>query len=674
MLDAMVRLGRMLMNRGGDQNSIDMLVQPMPSVTGKDPCVMLVNIDTINGRLEFIPIECHTSDQDRLATELAWVGNAAGANSPQWTATTNSLRYLLSQTMINLQGMLREGSPLRSKLTGIREDWMVDLGPQQGHEERYRYVLDMERLTYVPAEHWRSIIEEGSTGPDQAIRAKDFVVNLEKEVLRLSALSANRVHLWSLCIDRERVVDDPDYRELVIRDKIQTVFEEASLGRCSSCGLPGDVTPNFTRMKFKYYNTDKISFASSVDKKRFGRNMSLCPTCYSALLAAEAFVHGKMRSRIGHLRFYVIPEILGHIPHDLDPQDWSTCVLNQVESTINFESVANLEDRMKLDQSAFEHLGYVVNLLFHVWNNAELRLYNLVRDVPNTRFNRLRTAFRHSEIAANVLLGPRSANEAIRWRFDFNALYHLIPVTRSNRSEEYRRVLQLFDALLTGQAISYRTLMESFCRLIEIRRFGRYAATNVPAPKAGFEITRLADDVLLANIVLFMLQDLGQLDGAPLMREESKVEENRSPESADAFLQQVGYRASQEALFWLGDAVANVATAQWNNNLDSMPVLEKINYRGLSAADVIRLVGKVEEAFQQYKLFTFGADSLFRMHVAFAQSLETTPLRWKPEYRLTDEEAVFYIMSGFAYRRKQILSRGRKESSDPKPAAEVQNA
>lgn len=669
MLDAMVKLGKMLLE-SGDGDQLTTLVQPAPPVTGKEPKVVLLDIDTVNHKMDLRPFPCNDSDRARWARELLWVGNAYGAAAPQWTATTNSLRYLLSQTIVNLLGKLPEDSSLYQRLDEVRKNEMMDLGPQSAAAERYRYVLDVERLLSMSSEKWQALLTSVRLEPNGPIHAKNLVPNLEKEVLSVCGISSNSVVLWSLCVNGQRIVDDPDYQKLIIQDKIQSVFDDAAPGRCSSCGVEGDVTPNFTRMKFKYYNTDKISFASAVDRKRFNRNLSLCSNCYTALLSAEAYVHGQMRSRIGHLRFYVIPELLGLAPKEFSARQMSDKILEQVNSMVNFRQISNLEDI--LDRQTKGSLGYVVNLLFHEWNNAELRLYNLVRDVPVGKIRQLRIAFRRCDGRAERLFGPRSTNDAIRWTPDFDALYHLIPVNRSNRSSEYRRLLQIFDALLTGQAVSYQTLMTSFCQLIEIRRFGRYETTNVLKPKAGMEISHLMNDMLMANVVLSFLLDLGQLADAPLKREELEMGTGIRPD-ADAFLQTVGYRPSQEALFWLGACVANIATAQWSNELKSMPILEKINYRGMSAGDVVRLVGKVEEAIRQYKLFRSTSENLFRMHVAFAQALDAaaSPPSWKAAYRLTDEEAVFYVMSGFAYHRKQILSRSRKDKSDVETGIET---
>ncbi|WP_206918466.1 type I-B CRISPR-associated protein Cas8b/Csh1 [Alicyclobacillus suci] len=671
MLDAMVRLGRMLVRGEGDENLLQSLIQPMPNVSEKEPYAVFVNLDTEACRLEFRTQQCRESDREQIAQEWLWIGNAAGPNSRQWTATTKSLGYLLSQTLVNLHRMLPASSTLKAELGDLLAQFVVDLGPQPRSEERYRYVLDVVQLGVLPSEDWEALAASCRAKSDGFIQGKTFIPKLTNAVMKAAnpKLAKDCIPLWTFCIDGRQVTDHPDYRQLVLRDRVKGVFDDGAQGVCSACGAEALVTPNFTRMKFKYYNTDKISFASGVNKKQFHRNLVLCQSCYQALLAAEAFVDGQMCTRIGHLQFYVIPEIFGAV-EDVSVWEWTELVTRSVQSVLNFESVATLEDEMELIREKFENLGYVVNLLFHVQNYSELRLYNLVRDVPKTRFHVLRRTFRdYGRLAIDLLGVP--ASESKYWVPDFRALYRLIPVTQTNRAQEYRRMLQLFDALLTGQAISYRTLMESFCRLIQIHRFGRYAATNVSAPRAGYELSQLTNDVLLANVILSMLQELGQLAGAPFKREGIDVERD-TPLDGDAFLQEVGYRPAQEALFWLGAAIASVANAQRNNRLDSMPVLEKINYRGMNASDIIRLVGKVEEAFQQYKLFNWPKESnvLFRMHLAFAQVLETNPPRWKPEHRLTDEEAVFYILSGLAFRRRQFFGKRNKETlSTDEPSA-----
>ncbi|PWI57010.1 type I-B CRISPR-associated protein Cas8b/Csh1 [Sulfoacidibacillus thermotolerans] len=670
MLEAMVQLGRLLGRKSGESDT-EALVKPMPNLVGKGKrFVVEMNIDTVRGKLTFTPIECEPADKIRLAKELLWIGNADGAASLQWTATTQNLSYLLSQTIPNLFRILPENSEVRDWLNPVLHSLMVDLGPQKkGSEERYRHILDLSRLSNIPSAEWENLLDKTRDQSDHSIRAKELVPELEKMVLQREGYSLSQVYLFTLLLDGKRVVDHPDYRALVMRNKVEAVFEDAQAGRCSACGKSGTVTSNLTRMKFKYYNTDKMSFASGVDKKRFDRNLSLCSSCYTACLAAEPFVMGHMSSRIGHLRFYVIPEIFGPVSDELDPYRWNRRAWNQVQSALNFKEIAELEDELALEQSVYEQ-GYVVNLLFHVWNNAELRLFNLVRDVPKTRFETIQEGFQRADRIAKLMLGPRSNNEQWNWRPDFNTIYHLIPVSRSNKTQEYRRVLQVFDAILTGQPVSYKLLMQSFAKLIEIRRFGRYDATNVEEPKAGYELARLTDDVLMANIVLFSLQDLGQLaTDSPMKRRDGHLDTNHDvvneKVNPEMFLETVGYKASHEALFWLGAAIASVATAQQKNGLDTMPVLEKINYRGMNAGDVVRLVGKIEDAFRQYKLFGSGADTLFRMHTAFAAALDTaaSPLRWKKEYSMTDEEAVFYILSGFAVKRKEILSHRRKDTT-----------
>jgi CRISPR-associated protein Csh1 len=54
-------------------------------------------------------------------------------------------------------------------------------------------------------------------------------------------------------------------------------------GICSLCGSIGKVTANTKELKFKYYNTDKSSFASNMNGSYFKKNLSLCSNCYNNL-------------------------------------------------------------------------------------------------------------------------------------------------------------------------------------------------------------------------------------------------------------------------------------------------------------------------------------------------------------------------------------------------------
>ena len=678
MLDAMVEIGRLLHQTGG-VGELEGYVQPMPASVGKgERFVLALNIDTSKAKVEFKPYRCEPSDRERLASRWLWIGNADGANSPQWTATTQNLPYLLSQTVVNLKGMLSGESVLHDTLAHVQKVFMVDLGPQPGAERRFRYVLNLPMLLDDVAQSEWDASCEAARDSNGVIRGKALIPQITQLAWadrQLRNYSQRTVLLFSLCIDDNPIVKDPEYRKLVVRNKIDAVFGDGVNGVCTVCGSETSVTANMTRMKFKYYNTDKISFANGIDARRFGNNVSLCRSCYTAYLMAEPYVSRRLKSKVGHLRFFIIPEVLSSSSQPLsNPDVWADYISNQVQSAINFAGLAHLEEDLRTSQAYGEIMSYAVNLLFYQWNNAELRLFGLIRDVPQTRLVYLQQVFARVAQTTIGILGARSPTGNVNWYPDFNALYHLIPVNQSNQKAEYRRLLQVFDAILTDRPVSYAMLIHSFCQLIQIRRYGHYVGTTVNAPSEGQELNQLVDDILMANVVFMGLQELKQLGDSPLRQREVEAMGMNTGNAVDAqaFLDKVGYRPSHEALYWLGVAMAQVARAQWNNDLKSLPILEAISYRGMNASAVMRLVAKVEEACRQYRLMDDEADTLFRMHVAFAEALDTTPsTRWNRECPVSDEEAVFYIMSGFAVKRKAILSSGKQSKRSDENTAPV---
>ena len=699
MLDAMVRLGDALQS-ANDGDSLSSLVQPLPAKQGKGDkfiCELAINATPagLHGstRLETRLYAVSEAEQVAMARRFLWIGNAPGANSPQWTATTNNLAYLLSQTIPNLCSLLPDGSDLRASLEAVQNKFRYDLGPQKGQEARYRYVLDLERLGVLPAGGMERLRRQDSSDPSGPfVDAKPFVALLEREFLKIKDLRNSSVYLWSLSVDGHRVVDHPDYRSLVMNQKVDSVFDGEE-SRCAGCARMSTVTADLTRMKFKYYNTDKISFASGVDANRFDRNLVLCRSCYASALAAEAHVQTHLRTRIGDLHCYVIPDYVGRwegqgiISND-------SAIMGKVEHTINaqFDDVERFEQSVQGSRS--DSHGTIVNLLFFAWNNAELRILDLIRDVPISRFETLQRAFMNTRKLGERLVGESSSGFK-DWQMDLWRMYALIPVSSgSGGATDHRLLLQFLHSVIVGRQVDYDFMVRAFVKLIVVHRFGQFATTQVRRPPAGYELGALARDVLSANLVFYCLRRLGQLNHSPLEpwgeERDMNAEHAESGLDADAskhgqggvkghevdhagrFLDAMGYGKPQRALFWLGFLMGKIAYAQRRGGLQSVPILEKMDYRGMDEPAIAKLIGRMIESARQNKLFDdkLGASTsrlLYQMYEEFGEAWkhDATAATWDPPGAVSKEEAVFYIMSGFAYQSQGYRwRRGEGDGAD----------
>lgn len=128
------------------------------------------------------------------------------------------------------------------------------------------------------------------------------------------------------------------------------------------------------------------------------------------------------------------------------------------------------------------------------------------------------------------------------------------------------------------------------------------------------------------------------------------------------FIQELGYNEQQTSLMLLGKLIYEVGKAQARNKLTSKPILEKINYQGMSLNKVQKLSNEIFEKLKQYKLITnessrYYIQNIFSDHkVLFDKNINN----WK----LTNQENVFYLLSGYAIGSRPIDKKESKEEEN----------
>lgn len=688
MLESMIRLGRAL-REASPNLEVEQLVQPARA-TSDARYVAELNIDTEKGRIE---VRSYAFDESQSPQQFLWIGNADGANSPQWLATTDHLEYLLSQTIPSLCKELERAEreehlgytepPLYTKLVRIRDAWIRkapspagrdtstdEASPQaptarssnKGQAERYLQVLNLAEFDILTESQMQACWydEKG-----REIQPKGYPQQLAKACLKVWDLKEKEVALWTLAVDGQRVVESPVYRELVAFKKLRRAFE-GNRGICKGCGQLTEITDDLGNMKFKYYNTDKISFASGLDQRRWKENMNLCRSCYAAELAAEAYVQKYLRSKIGDLPFYVIPDVLGAAYVDpREIEEWSKGIRTSVETLVNFQGLQKFEENLGAEMQESGAFSYVVNLLFFRRSKAEMRILGLIRDVPFTRIKQLNRAFNEANENALQLLGPVGKNGM--WCIDLNTFYYLIPLDKQQGDVVYRNFLRYVDALLQDKKLPYDSLLNSFVQLIRVYRFGQFGKFQIRPPRSGYELFALEMAVLQANVLFGLFRRLGQLQGDSFLPwEESTVAGTLGDELFDPSVPVIeqskrivaafGYNEIQQGLFWLGYLVGDVALAQYHNSLTNYPILEKINYHGMDKLAVQRLSNEVAEALQRYKRIGRVNEPLFEMMRCL------NPYFGAKRWPLRDEEATFYVISGFAVFQQLIRTRQGKQA------------
>ena len=100
----------------------------------------------------------------------------------------------------------------------------------------------------------------------------------------------------------------------------------------------------------------------------------------------------------------------------------------------------------------------------------------------------------------------------------------------------------------------------------------------------------------------------------------------------------------------LGYLVAEIGSAQYKKDKKSKPILNKLNFAGMDKHQVIRLSNEVFEWMRIYEVLQFN-ETVYAVSKTY---LDEAFENWK----LTPEEAVFFILSGYAFKTMKIMKGG----------------
>lgn len=654
MIEALRELGRMALENK-QRDFLDSLVLQLttPKNTPK-PYIVFINFDT---RTTNVTLEIPKEISENILTEYLWVGNADGANSPQWYVTTDRLEYLLSQTIPNLIDKLSENSELKQVLECCRKSFYVDLGKQDGQKERYRYIFDVSFINKDVTT--QEIYQQKNKDVKKTVNevTKIFYDYLKKEM----GLTKEDAGLFTLLIDDTPIALNKEYRSLVSYEKVDALFAKAQQGVCGACGLYKPVTSNTTRLKFKYYITDKINFAHGLDKN-FSTNLNLCPECYKHLLAAETLVMKYLSVRIGAgaggLSLYIIPGFLFDFKlNSKTLEKW----LEDIE--LNFETMNDfnkkLTDLEKRFEDHIEHKAeddnYMLNFLFYQKSQAELKVLDLIQDVPPSRLTNIKKVI--SEVHQ---LGNRMLGESRNWILDFNKIYYLFPPKIQKRKiVQYRELLHVFESIFTGKPLDPNLVMKEFLELIQLHYYGRYEQYKMSKPNDPDVQFILA--ILRANLFLVYAKKLGIMNRGGVYVDVSAW---CIDEDIKEYIREVGFDECQAGLFLLGYLLGEVANAQYKNNKESKPILDKLNYQGMDLKRIQILSLEIFEKLQQYKKLDPKVENIHAQFKKIMDKYSYSDGNSDRKWPLDHIENVFYILSGYAFITHRIIRKAADKKDE----------
>lgn len=639
--------------RQPQQRQADALVVQVAQVTDSskpEQYVILLNFDLSQKALS-LELEPLTVDS---SYDYFHIGTADGPNSEQWMLTGTRPDYIVSQAITALVKRMPADNKWREPLEQVRQHFFYDTGEKKGMQARYRYVLDVQHFTGVHSDvSMNTLLEEAGEGNGKEKKLISLVVKtLNEAVSKQLEVKAKDVALWVLTINGELPQQDDAYRQLAWQLK-EAAFEKAKQGICSMCNAETTVSPETSKLKFKSYITDKISFASGLSKD-FSRNFQLCRQCHRELILGEMRIMGNYRARIGRLPLYIIPEFLfdNDGKYALEKSDEA---VNQGRAILDMETAEAMGKNLLEDMWNEEQDGQLVNpftlhFLFYLKQQSEFRVMKLIKDVAPSRIIALQRVTRKVDQLRKQFFLSWNEEEKIKWVIDFAQIYWLFPLReKKGQLIEYRKLLQLYDAILMEKRVERREVVGKLLELAKVYRLEQTEAYQLSTPKGSGDYAMVVG-LLKGMLLLKYLEEAHVLRGGEGM-DVSQLSVN---DDLKNFIGQMGYSETQTALITLGLLINNVAYAQYREGHKTKPILDKLSFQGMNIGKLQRLSNDVFAKLKQYKLMFPDNERLFADHTMFLH-------KNRDAWDLSDQDNVFYVLSGYALGTRRFGKQAEEE-------------
>jgi CRISPR-associated protein Csh1 len=376
----------------------------------------------------------------------------------------------------------------------------------------------------------------------------------------------------------------------------------------------------------KFFVKTTQNFANNFDKDSFAKNYQLSEEAEIYLDRGSEYILNNLVTSIAEVRHAIIPRLFRQDNADISIRLGK--LTNQTDLLFKFTDLQKFDDYFYY---ASDREIYWLNFLAIDSDGNYFKISNQILDVPNFFCIDLINAFK----AASTLFQPwlGNTNQVI----NFASIFFSIPIRKNERNNP---ALKLFAQILERRQVDRVLLFKHFKDLALCHWFKRYKGySNITEPKIdNFDFT-IKDGVFKYLGFLYALQQLNLIQNPITMKEENEtVSANSIAENIQAFFSTLNYSNEQQALFYLGRALNQIAYAQEKKGHNKR-ILEKLNFNGMDSKHITRLSTELFEKAMQHDVLSDAQWNLAEFNRRF------NPEHWK----LNPQEATFYILSGYTY-------------------------
>jgi CRISPR-associated protein Csh1 len=596
--------------------------------------------------------------------------------------TVRDLKYLLGPVFVGLAprvlGLSESQHEALDQLAVVLAPALVRLR-DFGGRGRERFLLDLSGLRLDPpvtTQYEGQFIRVRDAALEvvwdqlDKVAAKERAGELAKE-LRAVLGWKNDVQYVTLSIEGRPIAQEPAYRRYVFSILVDEPFKDGAVGTCHLCGSQTEVTTSFVPMRIKVYINDKRSFAGRLLPEGFLERYSVCRECYTDLLLADRLLEQELESRLLQTPVFLIPEFVSQPTGGLDEVRRRLQRIRQ-EATELARLRALRRAPEEIAQAARERAGLyaALTLLFHEKQNMAVKVREVIAEVPPSRIQDVIRAINAVNDAAEGggWASPFVLRDRMSWFAGLDALLATLPLRRSKGGPVVRPALTLARQLLQQEPIDLQGLYADFlegARAIVSRHIGYWVVPReweqrTPGPD---ELDRTLRQFIARTLALRLIaKQVGCIDrgGAPVDRVIPDLYRNA--------MLGLELDEQEQSLFLLGILVARVASEQYRSDQSgTKPILEKLNYTGMSLPRVTVFATELFDKLRQYRLLSGpGAAENELLYAEALQRLTRQRSRW----RLSDAENVYFILAGYSYETGRIIQAGKEKRAQAQEPVE----
>jgi len=636
------------------KNELAMLVKEIEiNEKDKEPYMVFLTFDLPNRQIRIDePFKC----SETHTYEFNYFGNNSAAGLQYYVTrdVPGSLHYLLTSTLSDLViALLRNGlgnGELYRQLKALEEQGLATMGTSKGNGS-----LVLERFSNIGGNNTK--VDDGK----KKIIVDGNELSYEQFVFRALGFDGKLPYRFVLITPRiitmEQAViviaQHPDYIAVTKKEQkleFATVEKNTKSNYCYVChksrpDASSQLTAKFSRSGInKIFTTTTINASKQINANQYDDNYAICTDCFQNLLFGEQTISRAFQGRIAGERAFILPEGLeGQFDYNH---------LHRLKEKMDFAFSSRVTENWlnELDseqEEALDGTNYLVHFVLYRTDGNSVTILEAFEDVPVLHIRKV--VEKLAENAFRLQLRGMKLDD----------IYRLIPVHTNKQGEQLdiHRVLSVYKSLLCRYRIDSHVLFQYATEALEKGLNQLAKEQSVQFPNMRLNWFKEKTDFFISHVTMKYIcliqtfQTLDLLDREPfdlnkegtlLMTETTKRDLIADTEH---FLENNGFTPEQRSLFYLGALINKIGLAQYHKGHKAKPILNKIQYQGMSRDEVQQLYLEACEKVTQYARseqpgWMMDCERLSERFNFYAGNAE----KWSSE-----QQNVFFIMSGYSF-------------------------